>query len=58
MREHPNPKVMITVRDISVAMDLVNVFLELGIDAYWTTDDEGRKLAEAWEIVAWIRDYE
>jgi len=50
MYDQPNPKVMVTVRDISVAIDLVKVFFAVGIDAFWVTEEEGRKLAEVWDV--------
>ena len=54
MYDRPNPKVLVTVRDIGLAIDLIKVFFEVGIDAYWTTEEQGQKLAQVWNVEARI----
>ena len=39
-----------TVRVIGLAIDLIKVFFEVEIAAYWVTEEEGQKLTLAWDV--------
>ena len=48
-------KVFITTPDIQLALTLVRLLYQNGIDAFWVGEAEGERLQEVWEVGAWIR---
>ena len=49
------PKVFITTTDVRLALTLVRLLYQAGVDAFWVTEEEGEKLAQVWKVGAWIR---
>ena len=51
-----NPTVFLQTRDMALALKLVRLLNQHGINAFWVTEEEGRTLAEAWRVDGWMTD--
>ena len=56
MHDRQNQTVLVQTEDVVLAEVLIRGLDRLGIDAFWATEREGRKLAQVWDVRAWIRD--
>ena len=48
--------VFVTTRNTDLAQTLVRLLYANGIDAFWVTEEEDRKLGEAWIVSGRMRD--
>ena len=49
-----NPTVFLQTRDAALALKLVRLLNRHGTNAFWVTEEEGKKLAQVWDVEAWI----
>ena len=45
-----NPTVFLQTRDEALALKLVRLLNQHGISAFWVTEEEGRELADVWDV--------